>query len=443
MDYNQSLEYIDSFINYERTAAWEYPEALKLDRMRALAKEFGNPQNTYHTVIIGGSKGKGSTAAILSSILRMENYKTGLYTSPHVLNVRERIQVNGLPISEIRFTEIVLKLRGILDDYFWRKNPPTYFETLTAMAFYYFKEMKVEVAVLEVGLGGLFDSTNIAQAKAVGIAPVSLEHTDKLGKTIAKIAVQKCGIIKGRELVVSAPQLPEAESIIRKTAEENDAQLYFVEHDIRIFERNHGEDFQNFDLRSPFGNFFDLKLHLLGKHQLENAALAVGLAKGLETRTRMKLSDAAVKRGILDARWPGRLEKISDHPTVVVDGAHNPESMKKLVEALHRHFHFGKLIVIVSILADKDAEGILSALYAEAAFFVVTQARNPRALEAKLLAEKIKGAGKKIFIEASPGRALERATALAGAGDLVLVTGSLFLVSDIIAESKNHDTSTV
>ncbi|PIU40114.1 MAG: bifunctional folylpolyglutamate synthase/dihydrofolate synthase, partial [Candidatus Omnitrophica bacterium CG07_land_8_20_14_0_80_50_8] len=213
MNYEAAIEFIDSFINHEKITSSQYPEDFKLDRMRQLAKDIGNPQNAYECVIIAGSKGKGSTAAMLSSILRMDNLRVGLYTSPHLVNLRERIQVNGLMINEIRFADTAACLENVLKDASWRRNPPTYFEILTAIAFYYFKEMRVHVAVLEVGLGGLFDSTNIARAKVVGLTPISLEHTDKLGKTISKIAVQKCGVIKGREIVVSGPQPPAVKAV--------------------------------------------------------------------------------------------------------------------------------------------------------------------------------------------------------------------------------------
>src|SRR3989338_3660129 len=174
MNSEKALGYLHSLTDYERLTTWEYPEALKLDRMRTLAKEFGNPQKSFENILIAGSKGKGSTAVLLSSILRMEDLKVGLYTSPHLVDVRERLRVNGLMIGEQRFAEMVTTIKNTLDSAAWRKDPPTYFEALTALAFSYFKEMKVQVAVLEVGLGGLYDSTNIAQAKIVGIAPISL-----------------------------------------------------------------------------------------------------------------------------------------------------------------------------------------------------------------------------------------------------------------------------
>ncbi len=431
MIYEEALQYLDSFTNYEKTAEWEYPEALRLDRMRSLAKALGNPQNAYDSILIAGSKGKGSTAAILSSILRMEDLKVGLYTSPHLVSVRERIQVNGLPINEIRFVEAVLLIRRILDSYDWRKNPPTYFEVMTAIAFHYFEEMKVQVAVLEVGLGGLYDSTNIAQAKVVGITPVSLEHTDKLGKTVSKIAVQKCGVIKGREVVISSPQSSEVESVIQKTVEENDAQLLFVGKDIKVFEREFGETFQHFDIRGASGNFFNLELRLLGKHQIENAVQAVALAKGLEQKTRFKISEAAIRQGVVDARWPGRLEKLSDDPKVILDGAHNPESMKKLVVALKRHFTFEKMITVLSVANDKDLEGMLAELLDESTYFIATQSQNPRALAARAVAESIKAHNKEVFVEEEPQAALDKALSLADPHDLILITGSLFLVGDI------------
>jgi dihydrofolate synthase/folylpolyglutamate synthase len=431
LTYPEAVEFIESFINYEKTISWEYPEALKLDRMRALAKELGNPQNAFESIIIAGSKGKGSTAAILSSILRMEGLKVGLYTSPHLVDIRERIRVNGLLISETRFVEIALVLRRLLDDYAWRKNPPTYFEVLTAMAFYHFKEMKAQVAVLEVGLGGLYDSTNIAFAKVVGLAPISLEHTDKLGKTVSKIAVQKCGIIKGREVVVSGPQSPEAEAVIVKTAEEKEAALFRVGREIKVAERDFGEEFQKFDVKTPFGNYFDLEIGLLGRHQIDNAALAVGLAKALEQKTRLKISESAVRRGVLDARWPGRLEVFSDMPKIILDGAQNADSAQKMIAGLKRHFHFEKLIVVLGVCGDKDLEGILARIAPETFSLIATQADSVRALGAKMIAQAAETLCQNIFVEEDPKRALEKAKSLAGPNDLIVVTGSLFLVGEI------------
>lgn len=436
MTYDEAVQFIDSFINYERTTEWEYPEAVKLDRMRQLAKELGNPQNAYESIIIAGSKGKGSTAALLSSILRMDNFKVGLYTSPHLVDIRERIQMNGLMVSEARFVDYALLLRRIIEGYEWRKNPPTYFEVLTAMAFHHFKEMKAQVAVLEVGLGGLYDSTNIAAAKVVGLSPISLEHTDKLGKTISKITVQKCGIIKGREIVVSGPQTEEVEAVIVKVVEENDAQLVRLGREIKVFERDFGEDFQRFDVRSAFGDYFNLELKLLGRYQMDNAAQAIGLAKALESKTRFKISDAAVKQGVADARWPGRLEKIADGPKIILDGAQNADSMRKLVAAVKRHFTYEKLITVLGVSADKDLEGILAELLPETSVFVATQADSPRALGARIVAESVKAHEKEVFLEEKPLVALEKARSLASPVDLVLVAGSLFLVGDIKREVR-------
>lgn len=428
MNFDEARAWIESFINYERTTDWEYPESFKLDRMRRLAKELGNPQNAFESVIIAGSKGKGSTAAIASSILRMENLRVGLYTSPHLIDIRERIRVNGLCISEARFIETTLMLRRLLDTTAWRRDLPTYFELLTAMAFHHFKEMKIHVAVLEVGLGGLYDSTNIAPARVVGLAPISLEHTDKLGKTISKIAVQKAGVIKGREIVVSAPQVREAETVIRKTVEDKEAELWTVGDEIKIFTRDYGEAYQRFDVRAPFGNYFDLELKLLGRHQLDNAAVAIGLAKALEKKTRFKITESAVKQGIVDAAWPGRLEKAASN--VIVDGAQNAESAQKLVLALKRHFQYGRLILVLGVSRDKDLAGILEALLPEASSLIAVESSNPRALPAReilLAAEEFAGEKSQA---AGAAEALDRALAAAGPDDLVLVTGSLFLVGD-------------
>ncbi len=433
MNYQGALDYLNSFVNYERTMSWQYPEALKLDRMRALAKALGNPQNAYDSILISGSKGKGSTAAFLSSILRMENLKVGLYTSPHLVDLRERIQVNGLPISEVRFVEIVLLVKKALEAYSWRKNPPTYFEILTAIAFYYFKELKIQAAVLEVGLGGLYDSTNIVHAKVAGITPISLEHTDKLGRTIAKIAVQKCGIIKGREIVVSGVQTAEAEEVIKVACHAREAELFRVGKEIRCFEREYGDDYQRINLRSSLGDYFELELRLLGQHQLMNAAQAIGLAKAFEKKTRLKVSNEAVRQGVLDTRWPGRMEKIEESPFVLLDGAHNPESMKQLHGSVKRHFSYERLILVLAVSSDKDLEGILKEIMPEVYCLVATESGSPRALRAQAIVEAAAAYGKKALVEENPLIALDKARSLASPADLVLVAGSLFLIGDIKA----------
>ena len=431
MNYAQALQILDSFINYEKERSYEYPEAFKLDRMRTLAKEFGNPQNAYDSIILAGSKGKGSTAVFLSSILRMENLKTGLYTSPHLVDVRERIQVNGLWISELRVTEFMARMKKLMDEYSWKKNPPTYFEVLTVMAFFHFKEMKAHVAVLEVGLGGLYDSTNIAPAKVVALTPIGLEHTDKLGKTVSKIAVQKCGVIKGREIVVSSEQLPEVQTVIESACQDREAQLIRLGRDIKIFERSHDEDSQRFDVRMPWGNFYDLEIRLRGSHQMENAAQAVALAKALEKKTRLTISEAAIKQGLADARWPGRLEKVSDRPRTLLDGAHTVESIKKVLEGLKRHYRFSDLIVIFACASDKDAGGMLQAIAAETECVILTEIGGSRSVSSRELAEKIPSTDKEIIQEPDPKAALDKARSLAGPQDLILVTGSLYLVAMI------------
>ena len=429
MNYSDALEYLDSLTNYEKEKSFDYPESLNLERMRRLAKAFGNPQNAYPSILIAGSKGKGSVALILSSILRMENLKTGLYTSPHLADVRERIQVNGLLITQGRLAEYLSQLEKMLDDYSWRKDPPTYFEVLTVIAFSYFKEMKVQAAVLEVGLGGLYDSTNIVEAKVVGITPISLEHTDKLGKTISKIAVQKCGVIKGREYVVSAPQTREAEHVISQAVEAHEGKFFMLGRDIRFFDRGYGEDFQKFDVRTPLGNYFDLTLHLLGEHQMENAAQAIALAGGFQEKTRIKISDSAVKQGVLDARWPGRLEKIAEHPRVILDGAHNVDSMRRLLSGLNRHFHFSRLIVVFGLSEDKDLEGIAEELLSEADIVFATEFGHARSLPAEKIAAAMENSGKEIWVKKNLEQALSAARKEAREDDLVLVTGSLYLAA--------------
>lgn len=438
MTYSEALEYFDSFINYEKTASADYPEAFKLDRMRELSKAFGNPHNKYECVIIAGSKGKGSTAAMLASILRMEDLKVGLYTSPHLVDVRERIRVNGLMISEVRVVEFAQLLDNVLNTAAWRRDPPTYFEVLTAMAFWHFDQLKIHIAVLEVGMGGLYDSTNIAAARVVGLTPVSLEHADKLGKTVAKIAVQKCGIIKGNETVVSGPQTEEARAIVERAVSDRDAELYTVGKEIRLLEREHDEHAQHFDLRTPFGNFFGLETGLLGVHQLENAALAVGLAKALEKKTRFPISDEAVRKGLIDVSWPGRLECVRRSPQIVLDGAHNIESARRLVDAVWRHFHYKRAVLVFGMNEDKDIRGTLEALSKLTPLLVITASKSPRAAKVRLIEELAEGFFEEIYPVPGVAEALEKTLELAEPDDLILVTGSLYIVGEAKVYLNGH-----
>jgi len=433
VNYEESIEYVQSFVDHERAADWVYPEAFKLDRMHRLCKDLGNPQNAFESAIVAGSKGKGSVATILASILRMENYKVGLYTSPHLIDLRERIRVNGLCVSEVRFAEYVSMFRKLLDTSAWRKDPPTYFEVLTAMAFHHFREMKVHVAVLEVGLGGLYDSTNVAPAKVAGLAPISLEHTDRLGKTVAKIAVQKAGIIKGREIVVSAPQAPDAEAVIERAARDREAELLRVGREVKVFPRDYSDESQKFDVRTPYGNHFDLEIRLLGRHQIDNAAVAVAMAEALTKKTRLTVTAEAIRRGTLDAHWPGRLERVARDPDIVFDGAQNPDSAEKLVAALKRHFHWRRLLVVMGVSSDKDAAGILAQLLPETACLWATRSTNPRALAPGEIAREAEGFTGEVFVEPDFRVAFRAARASARPNDMVLVTGSLFLVGDVKA----------
>ncbi|MBI2094553.1 MAG: bifunctional folylpolyglutamate synthase/dihydrofolate synthase [Candidatus Omnitrophica bacterium] len=431
MDYPAALAYLDSLVNYEKVRSFRYPEALNLGRMRALAAAWEDPQTAYACVSIAGSKGKGSTAAILSAILNAAGIRTGLYTSPHLLDARERIRTCGRDIPERDFAERASRMKELLLTGPWEKDPPTYFEALTVMAFDYFRSQGARVAVLEVGLGGLYDSTSIADAKAAAITPISLEHTDKLGRTIGQIAVQKAGIIKEGQTVISAPQLPEAGGVIERAAAAARATLWRVGEVIAVVERAFGEDFQDFDVRAPLGDCEGLRLKLLGRHQMENAAQAVALAQALGEKAGLKIPQEAMRRGLESARWPGRLEVIGASPRVVLDGAHNADSARRILGALARHFRFERLIAVLGVSEDKDLGGILGQIAPVAQAVVATQSSHVRALPAEAVAKAAGGIAPEVFLEKDALRAFEKARSLAGRNDLVLVTGSLFLVGDI------------
>ena len=360
--------------------------------------------------------------------------KTGLYTSPHLLDIRERIQVSGSLISRDDFAEGVQAIQKVLTGAHWKNEMPTYFELITALAFLHFKRQGVHVAVLEIGLGGLYDSTNIVNNKVAGITSLSLEHMDKLGSTLSEIAIQKCGIVKKSSTVVSSSQAAEAYKVIERTCQEKQATLFSLEKNFYISEKEYGKDYQRFDFKSPFGDYTDLEIQLLGRHQMENTGVAIFLAKALEAKTNfIRVNESGIRKGLKIQRR-GCLEVLSTRPLVVLDGAHNADSMRKLLQAVKRHFVFKKIVAILGVSSDKDVTGILKELEKTVSVLITTQSSNPRAIKTKDLAQKAKNIILDVRMEENFEAAMGLAKELAREDDLILVTGSLFLVADVIGD---------
>jgi dihydrofolate synthase/folylpolyglutamate synthase len=433
MNYLQAEQYILSFTDYEKIPGVAYtPANYDLRRMEKLLQPIHNPHLGTKTVHIAGTKGKGSTAAMISQVLIASGYKTGLFTSPHLHTFRERIRINGTMISKADFAALVTKLKPIVEKI---NNESVYgklttFEILTAVAFAYFKNNDVDFQVLEVGLGGRLDATNVAKADVCVITSLSLDHTEILGDTVAKIAAEKTGIIKPESIVISAPQIKEAAAVIKQVCHEQQAKLIQVGKDVTWLKTGGNLYQQTLTVKGKTGSY-DLAIPLLGDHQLENATTALGALEAL-IYLGTKISVSNIVKGFSQVRWPGRLQILSHEPMVIVDGAHNAYSMNKLVESIKKHFNYENCFVIFGTSCDKDITGMAQEIKHLSDNITVTSSSHPRAASISILIEEFAKQGIKVDVIENVATALSKAMAVAQKTGLILVTGSLFVVAEAI-----------
>ncbi len=441
MTYRQALEYLESFIDYEKLASYRYKEDFNLAQTESLLAALGSPQKRLKVLHVAGSKGKGSVCADLFSILAAAGCRAGLYTSPHLISFRERIQLaeNGRRrmITEREIVELVEKTRPAIDAFAGEPGArkPSFFEVYTALAFIFFSRQEVDFTVAEVGLGGRLDATNVVLPLVAGITPISLEHTDKLGTTYAQIAGEKAGIIKAGAPVVSAPQAPEAEEVIRRVCREKGSRLFLVGKDIRVEEIAIGPEGQRFRVKGIAGEYPDLFTPLLGAHQQENAALAIGMIE-LLSGADISIPVPAIRDGIQRARWPGRLEKAAERPLIILDGAQNRASAAALAAAVKRFFPGRKIILVFGCSQDKDVEGMATELLPGAEAAILTCADNPRALAPSEIRKRLAGSGREFPLTRTVGEAVALARERAREEDLILITGSLYLVGEAMKTLK-------
>lgn len=407
--YTDALAYLNQFINYERTQPQRYaPETLSLDRVLRLLDRLGRPDRAYRSIHIAGTKGKGSTAAMIESCLRAAGYRTGFYTSPHLHTFRERMRVNNEYISREMFAQLVDELEPHLD----AVEGVTWFEIVTALAFMFFARSQIDVAVLEVGLGGRFDATNVVTPLVSVITSLSMDHMNLLGDSIEQIAFEKAGIIKRHVPVVSAPQMLEAMNVIRRVARMRGARLIVAEPPFPPLRIGGG---------SGWG-----PLPLLGAHQITNASVAMTALQVANERG-LTISAEAIHHGLETVKWPGRLEVLSRDPLLVVDGAHNGDSAQKLAAALREVFHVDRWTLILGISADKDITAILDGLLPIAERVIVTRASNSRAANVETLGAQITDRG----VESTPTDSVAEAMEIAQRDrSPIIITGSLFTVAD-------------
>ena len=439
MNYQQAEDYILSFTDYEKIPGIAYTAAnYDLRRMEKLLQPLGNPHLGTRTVHIAGTKGKGSTAAMVAQVLVTSGYKTGLFTSPHLHTLRERIRVDGNLVSEAEFASIVTSLEPIVKEINQESayGQLTTFEILTAVVFAYFKKSLVNFQVLEVGLGGRLDATNVVKPDVCVLTSISLDHTEVLGSSVTKIAAEKAGIIKPGCIVVSSPQTEEASKLIETVCRQQGAELIQVGKDITWYRRSGDLHQQSLVVHSETGRY-DITIPLLGDHQMENAATAVATLEALKYLG-IRLPTEDIVQGLNQVNWPGRLQILSHNPMIVVDGAHNAYSMRKLTEAIKELFDYSSCFIIFGTSCDKEIGGMIQELKSFTHHITITSSSHPRAASTSTLAEEFAKPGMKIEIAQSTPAALSQALSRARAKDLILVTGSLFIVAEAIDYVKGR-----
>ena len=420
MNENETLEWIFGFEKHGMH--------LGLERITSLLNTLGNPQDTLNAIHVAGTNGKGSVCNYISSILQKAGYRVGVYLSPHLQRFSERIIINNKEISAHDLIVLAERIRPLVEEMQKKKQTPTFFEIVTAIAFLYFKEQKVDYTVVEVGLGGRLDATNVVSPLVCIITDISLEHTDILGKKINEIAFEKAGIIKKNVPVVTAAKR-DAQTVIQTMAKEKNASLTIIEKS-QIKRLVSTLTSQEFSINGHFKEYI-VKTSLLGEFQGENIALSIAAIEQLQMNG-VYITDADIADGISAAFNPGRMEIISDQPVILLDGAHNPGGMKMLATSLKNDFTYNQLILVLGIFKDKDIKTMFSIIIPLADIVIATQSTSPRACDPDTLAAIIKDQGfkKSVHIEPSLPQAIEMAKHLAKKDDIICITGSLFTVGE-------------
>jgi dihydrofolate synthase/folylpolyglutamate synthase len=404
--------------------------AVKLERMRALLSALGHPERAFPSLLVAGTKGKGSTVAMLSACLRAAGWRTGRYTSPHLVNWRERTTIDDEPIGTDQAIALAEPIRQAIGDLAPAMGPPTTFEVGTLFAFLHFAQQNIDVGVVEVGTGGRLDATNLLEPEVSAITPISYDHTQTLGDSLSKIAWHKAGILRAGRPGILAPQPDEARAVVEREAAAIGAPLEEVgKHwwwtttgdGIRVESTN--TDFPPLETR----------VGLLGDHQRDNATTSVAALHAVSSR--FKVSPEALRAGLAHVEWPGRLQVLAKQPLLVLDGAHNAASATVLHNAIEANFEFNRLLVVVGLSAGKDAVGVLEALVPTAYSVYLTRSQHERAALPSELEPLVSSSAPRARVSVAQDlpSALENALAEAASDDLVLVTGSVFLVGEALA----------
>ncbi len=415
-DYQQSLDYLYSLEKFGMIFG--------LEKVKAILEAIGNPHHEIQTIHIGGTNGKGSTAAMMASVLQQEGYHVGLYTSPHLIRFTERIKVDGKEIDQQEVAELTEWMRQRIEAS--GVTPPfTFFDFTTAMAILYFKQKRVDLAILEVGLGGRLDSTNVVDPLLSIITNVSKDHEEVLGRTIQKIAYEKAGIIKQGRPLVTATSQPSILRLFSRICKEKGSPFYRMGKEFSYIPCEGG----HFHYQGLHRKFWDLTVNLHGSHQILNAVTALGALEVLDELGYL-VSNEAMITGLTKVEWPGRLEMVCSSPRVFLDGAHNPAGAHVLKESLEKEFEYKRLILIIGIMRDKNYKSILQTLAPIADHLILTQPNIPRAASPGLLQKALERNGEKVEIVEGVQRAIDRGLSMASSEDLLCITGSLYTVGE-------------
>lgn len=419
----------------------------RLDATRRAVELLGDPHRAAPVIHLTGTNGKTSTSRMIESILRAQGLRTGLLTSPHLVRFTERIRIDGEPMADeavARIWDEIAPFVEIVDDELAARDeePLTFFEALTVLAFAAFADAPVDVVVLEVGMGGEWDSTNVADGQVAVFTPIALDHESRLGRTVTEIARTKAGIIKPGAAVVTAFQAPEALEVLHEVAAAKDATVAVEGGAFAVLDSRVAVGGQLVSIRGLAGEYRDLALPLYGRHQAENAALAVAAVESFLGGA-VRLADDVLEEGLGSVSSPGRLHPISTDPTVLVDAAHNPHGATALVDAIGEYFDFDELLVVLGVLGDKDASGIVRALEPSRARFLVTRSESDRAVPAGELAASVAAivGADRVDVAERLDDALDEARDWATRGDKrgVVVTGSITLVGDAMAIAEDRE----
>ena len=432
MNYKEALKYIEE--------THKFGIRLGLDNMTKLLDLLGNPQDNLNIIHMSGTNGKGSTCSFITSILKEAGYKVGLYTSPFLETFTERIRINGENIPEEDVARIISLIKEKIEQMVKEGySYPTEFEIVTTMAFYYYYEQNVDYVALEVGLGGRYDATNIIKSSQVSvIGSISLDHTNILGDNISKIAYEKGGIIKENGVAIVYNQSDEVKNVIKQICYDKNAT--YIETNFDDIEIKKSDIYsQVYDATIFDESYENIEIKLIGEHQINNSILALTVIKYLEGNKGLKVDDESIRKGLINTKWPGRIEKISENPLFIIDGAHNEDGALSLAKAIDKNFKDRNLTLLIGMLEDKDIDSVLDILIPKFNKVITTTPDNPRAIDSSKLKDKILRYTDNVVDKKNIEKALNYTLESSSDNDVIISAGSLYMIGSIRRLMTNNN----